>query len=314
MPEFFNRVRTKLRLMLRASRIRSLGGELRGSGAWDAMDRLGIPGYGTELLRLDFLPDVGHVPAWEAPDPVHARLAGILDRDAGLQAACLERCLGYADALAAWPVDAPDRSFLPWIRNEFLSQADMLALYGMIRDLKPVRYLEIGCGVSTRVAVAAVADGALRTEIVCVDPSPRAALPPNGVRHLAARLELAVEEVLRLAVPGTVLFFDGSHRSFPGSDVTVFFLALIPALPPGVVVHIHDIFLPGDYPRDAAPRYWSEQYLLAAWLLGGASGIEVLLPGAHLEAQPAKWAGIAPHLRAEPGPVTRFSSFWFRKT
>jgi hypothetical protein len=278
------------------------------------MDRLGIPGYGTDLLRLDFIPDVGHVPAWKAPGPLHARLSAVLERDAALQAGCLERCLRFSGVLAGWPMEAPDGSFLPWIGNEFLSQSDMLGLYGMIRSVQPVRYVEIGCGVSTRVAAAAVADGALRTEIVCIDPAPRAPLPAAGVRHIAARLELAVDKVLELAVPGSILFFDGSHRSFPGSDVTVFFLEILPMLRPGVVVHIHDIYLPGDYPAGCAPRYWSEQYLLAAWLLGGAAGIEVLLPGAHLEARPEAWDRIAPHLRPGGGAAGKFTSFWFRKT
>jgi hypothetical protein len=118
--------------------------------------------------------------------------------------------------------------------------------------------------------------------------------------------------VLALAEPGSILFFDGSHRSFPGSDVTLFFLELLPALPPGVIVHIHDIFLPGDYPAAVASRYWSEQYLLATWLLGGGRGFEILLPGARLEERADTQALIPAALRPGPGAVPHFSSFWLR--
>jgi hypothetical protein len=312
MRNFFLRVRVKLGLMARAARLRSAGRLLRGAEAWQALDALGIPGQGVELLRVDFLPDASNVPAWGASGPAFARLASILDRDSALQAGCLDRCLQYSDAVDAWPSTRQEGSPLPWIDNEFLSPSDMVALYGMVRDLRPIRYVEIGCGISTRVALAAISDGGLGTEMVCVDPVPRVALPGARIRHIPQKLESAVGEVLGLAVPGSILFFDGSHRSFPGSDVSVFFMEVLPALPPGVVVHIHDIFLPADYPASLAPRYWSEQYLLAAWLLGGGAGLEVLLPGAHLEMEPAVRERISNRLPSRVGKAARFSSFWLR--
>lgn len=83
-----------------------------------------------------------------------------------------------------------------------------------------------------------------------------------------------------------MLFFDGSHRIFENSDVTVFFLEILPRLRSGITVHIHDIFLPFDYPRVWRDRHYSEQYLLAAYLLAGYSRIEVLLPLAYLSQHP----------------------------
>ena len=67
---------------------------------------------------------------------------------------------------------------------------------------------------------------------------------------------------------GDILFVDGSHRCFTNSDVTVVFLEILPRLQPGVLVHFHDILLPYDYPPAWSRRYYSEQYLLACWLLG----------------------------------------------
>ena len=84
--------------------------------------------------------------------------------------------------------------------------------------------------------------------------------------------------------PGDVLFVDSSHVHRPGSDVEHEFLDLYPRLAPGVVLHVHDVFLPRDYPArwdTAQRRYWNEQAVLAA-VLANSGRYRVLLPLAHL--------------------------------
>ena len=103
---------------------------------------------------------------------------------------------------------------------------------------------------------------------------------------------------------GDILFFDGSHRSFTNSDVTVFFLELMPRLKPGVIVHIHDIFLPSDYPPEWERKMYSEQYILAAMLLCPTQPFKVLLPNFYIECD-AELRGQVPPL----APVTG-ASFW----
>lgn len=66
------------------------------------------------------------------------------------------------------------------------------------------------------------------------------------------------------------MFFDGSHRCFQNSDVTAFFLDVMPRLPSGILIGIHDILWPQDYPPGWKDRYYSEQYVLGAYLLGAA--------------------------------------------
>ncbi len=73
------------------------------------------------------------------------------------------------------------------------------------------------------------------------------------------------------------MFVDGSHRVFTGSDATVFVLDLLPALAPGVLVGVHDVYLPDDYPPEVANRHYSEQYLLAALLLGQPAWLGLVL-------------------------------------
>jgi hypothetical protein len=66
-----------------------------------------------------------------------------------------------------------------------------------------------------------------------------------------------------------MLFIDSSHVSRIGSDVNQLFLEVIPSLPAGVHVHIHDIFYPFEYPRRwiYRGRAWNESYLLRALLI-----------------------------------------------
>jgi hypothetical protein len=77
---------------------------------------------------------------------------------------------------------------------------------------------------------------------------------------------------------GDILFFDGSHRVFTNSDVTVLFFDILPRLKPGILVHLHDIFLPSDYPAVWNGRLYSEQYLLGAMLLCGNAPFKTILP------------------------------------
>ncbi|RYD03782.1 hypothetical protein N752_18720 [Desulforamulus aquiferis] len=66
------------------------------------------------------------------------------------------------------------------------------------------------------------------------------------------------------------------------SDVSVVFLDILPYLPTGVLVHFHDIFLPYDYPPEWGARYYSEQYLLAAYLLAQGNKCEIVMPNAFI--------------------------------
>lgn len=68
---------------------------------------------------------------------------------------------------------------------------------------------------------------------------------------------------------GDILFIDSSHILMPGTDVDWLFNRVLPALPPGVLVHIHDIFLPDDYPADWAWRGYNEQQAIGPLLAGG---------------------------------------------
>ncbi len=153
-----------------------------------------------------------------------------------------------------------------WKQNWF-PPLDGMSLYTILARNKPKRYLEIGSGNSTKFACRAIRDHELGTYVTSIDPHPRAEIDQisNGViRQGLEMVDLTIFDSLEI---NDVIFFDGSHRSFQNSDVTVFFIDILPRLKPGVIVGIHDIFWPGDYPEAWLDRYYNEQYLLGVYML-----------------------------------------------
>ena len=131
---------------------------------------------------------------------------------------------------------------------------------------------------TTCFAKQAVQDAKLNTKIISIDPEPRGeidAICNEVIRNGLETCDLSIFERLN---PGDILFFDGSHRSFMNSDVTVFFIDVLPMIKPGVIIHIHDIVLPWDYPDSFKHWYWNEQYLLAVYLMCSTDKLDPLLP------------------------------------
>jgi hypothetical protein len=110
-------------------------------------------------------------------------------------------------------------------------------------------------------------------ELVCIEPYPRPFLAAGvpGVSELVEqRLELSDLTRFDRLEPGDVLFIDSSHVAKTGSDVNILYFDVLPRVSSGVHVHIHDIFLPHDYPVDwvlGENRCWNEQYVVRALLM-----------------------------------------------
>lgn len=168
----------------------------------------------------------------------------------------------------------------PAWNNNFLPGLDIIGLYGLIAKKKPAQYFEIGSGNSTKVARKSISDNNLNTKVTSIDPFPRA-----NIDHLADKvIRQPVENISSLDFiidslnENDILFIDNSHRCFPNSDVTVCFLELLPKLKKGVIVHIHDIYLPYDYPQFMCERYYNEQYLLASFIIANPKKYKTILP------------------------------------
>ena len=175
--------------------------------------------------------------------------------------------------------------FLPKWNNDFMSPFDAMSIYTFLAINNPRYYVEIGSGNTTMFAAQSINDNQLRTKIISIDPFPRA-----GIDSLCEKIYRFPLENMDLSFFSTlsnedIFLFDGSHRSFPNSDVTVFFTEILHKLPPGLLYAIHDIFLPFDYPELWSVnerRWYNEQYLLCAYILGGASGDKIICPNAFL--------------------------------
>lgn len=238
----------------------------------------------SQLVGLDYAVDPS--PRWGYGKPPHPQLLELVDGGRSRYTATLRGFLRHRDDLVAIPATAEPGSAEPAWCNSWLPALDAIALYCFLRDTAPARYVEVGSGVSTTFARRAITDGGLATKTTSIDPHPRAEIDGICDEVVRAPLETADLTIFDAVEPGDVVFFDGSHRSFTNSDVTVFFLEVLPGLPEDVLVQIHDIRLPDDYPPGWERRFYNEQYLLAATLLGGSSRYEVVLPNAFVAGRP----------------------------
>lgn len=152
--------------------------------------------------------------------------------------------------------------------QDWFPRLDAAAAYALVRRSRPGRIVEIGSGHSTRFMARAVRDGGLATSITCIDPAPRANLAGLGVTH-ERRLLAAADPVLADLGAADVLFVDSSHIAMPGTDLDLIVGDVLPRLPSGMLLHIHDILLPDPYPVDWAWRGYNEALLVAALLGGG---------------------------------------------
>lgn len=192
--------------------------------------------------------------------------------------------------------------------NGYYDTPDAEALYLMIRRFEPARVIEVGCGNSTRITRQAIRDAGLTTRLTAIDPFPRA-----DIAHVVDVFEQARVEALDVALfdqlqDGDVLFIDSSHQVRLGNDVAHLFCNVIPRLASGVVIHVHDVFLPYEYPKRFfydCPS-WAEQYMLHAILQGGE--YELLWPGYYLQQERPDAVSALPFLTGG-----RAQSFWIRK-
>ncbi len=213
------------------------------------------------------------------------------------------------------PIEKPADETEPFWNNGWFSPFDAITHYGLLATTNPKLYVEVGSGNSTKFARRAIADHGLRTQIISIDPYPRASIDKLCDEVVRSKLEDINLSRFADLNDGDVVFIDNSHRSFQGSDVTVFFTEFMPVLRPGVFWGVHDIFLPSDYPEEWTGRFYNEQYLLMTYLLGGAAGDQIEFPVAYLSQRPAFLRALGQLLEEKPWGDLSMSggSFWMRR-
>ena len=215
---------------------------------------------------------------------------------------------GYATDLARIGDDPPPA---PRWRQDWFPRLDGAAAYALVRSLKPRRIVEIGSGHSTRFLARATRDGGLATRITAIDPAPRAALAGLVIDWVNSTVEDATSDTFAGLGAGDILMIDSSHVLVPGSDVDILFNAVIPTLPAGAIVHIHDVFLPDDYPPAWDWRGYNEQQAVAGLMTSG--GFEILFASHYVASRmrDAVAAGVVGRLAMPDGAFE--SSLWLRK-
>jgi len=191
--------------------------------------------------------------------PPYPTVGALFESHAAAFEAVIALVDGHAAALEA------KRSLLD---QSWFPSLDAAVAYALVRDRKPQHVVEVGSGHSTRVLAKALGGVG---EIFAIDPAPRAdiaGLP--GVQVVPSTVQAAAPEVFDRLGPGDVLFIDSSHILMPGSDVDLLLNRVLPRLPSGVLVHIHDIFLPFDYPPIWGWRAYNEQQGVLPLLTTGA--------------------------------------------
>jgi hypothetical protein len=198
--------------------------------------------------------------------------------------------------------------------NPMFDGTDALVLYCFVRHFRPRRIVEVGCGYSSRVsAQAALVNG--DTQLLCVEPYPAPELA-QGFPGLTQLIRTPVQDValdlFESLQTGDILFIDSTHVTRCGSDVNFLFLEVLPRLQPGVVVHVHDIFLPDEFPKAWIKDhhlFWNEQYLLQAFLTFNAE-FEVLFSNALVG---KKYQADMQKSFPKSQPWWGGSSFWMRR-
>ncbi|MFS8063851.1 MAG: class I SAM-dependent methyltransferase [Luteimonas sp.] len=216
-----------------------------------------------------------------------------------------------------YPADGGDDASLTtyYTGNSQFPALDAKVLFAMLRHVRPRRMIEVGSGYSTLLTAdinCRFFGGSL--ELTCIEPYPRAFLTPQLPGLHALRVEPVQHtppDVFDTLQAGDVLFIDSSHVLKTGSDLTFLATRVLPRLASGVLVHMHDIFLPDDYPPAWVldeNRAWNEQYLLQAMLAHSSRYCVVFGSNRACLQFPALVAatfGLAPSTRYAGG------SFWF---
>ena len=222
------------------------------------------------------------------------------------------RGLGWADAPSAKVQGEPKFS----LGNGAFEAGDAEILHHVVRQLKPANVIEIGSGNSTKIVAQAIDMNRRETGFAsnhsCVEPFEKPWLEQlPSVSVMREKIENLDPKIFRHMQAGDFLFIDSSHIIRPQGDVLFLYLEILPILPSGVVVHIHDFFSPSDYPEEWLVErrlLWNEQYLVEA-LISDTNRYKVLLSLNNLHRSHYQdLRSVCPHLTRQHNPGSLYIS------
>lgn len=256
------------------------------------------------------------VPRWGYGYAPHTGMAKVIDTWRASYSNRIQEFIKVRDKIALIEFEGANAGEQePFWNNSYFSGLDAVSLYGMLATLNPKQYVEVGSGNSTKFARRAIRDNDLKTQITSIDPTPRASIDNLCDKVFRQTLQEIDQSLFESLNAGDILFIDGSHRVSMSSDVTVFFTELLPKLKPGVIIHLHDIFLPSDYPSRWRDRYYGEQYLLGTILLINPNYLNIIFPVQYISTDPQLSLLLEPlwNMPSMKGVSRGGGSFWFEK-
>lgn len=211
-----------------------------------------------------------------------------------------------------------------YLENNFFRRCDVIALYSMLRWARPRQIIEVGSGFSSA-AMLDVNDAFFQGSIkfTFIDPHPERLLSllneqdRQQSRILRARVQDVGVEAFASLGNNDILFIDSSHVAKTNSDVLHLLFTVLPGLAPGVIIHVHDILWPFEYPKAwfDQGRAWNEAYIMRAFLQYNRT-FEILYFNSFMVAHHAALlADTMPGMLApQPSPARPGnSSLWLRK-
>ncbi|MFZ1085833.1 MAG: class I SAM-dependent methyltransferase [Terracidiphilus sp.] len=210
------------------------------------------------------------------------------------------------------------------------TELDALVLYMQIRETKPRRYLEVGCGVSTYYTTLAAARNSKEGHSLamqCIEPYPFDRLKSlTSIDIVQSEVQDVEVELFTQLSENDILFIDSSHVLNIDGDIPFLFLEVLPRLRKGVLIHVHDISFPYNIPYPAEywvlgrherapywPMYWNEAMVLQAFLaFNSAFEIEMSTPLIRHYDEPFL-ASTVPNYKPVQKEPNAFSSIWIRK-
>ena len=254
-----------------------------------------------------------------------SQLVGI-DINEQKQVEMINQFLRFKNEYDNFPKNRTSKAWQFYANNPYFGPVDAEVLYCMIRHFQPKKIIEIGCGYSTYLSAEAILKNeeksGYRADLIAVDPYPNRVLKsgfPGLSRLITEKIEDIDLEEYKALKENDILFIDSSHVLKIGNDVHHEYLEILPRLNKGVIVHIHDIFVPCEYPKMwvlKMRRFWNEQYLVQAFLAFN-NVFEVLWCGSYMHLKhPDKLAeAFASYNQATVWSTYRpgATSLWIRK-
>lgn len=198
--------------------------------------------------------------------------------------------------------------------NGSFESGDAEVLHYMVRHHKPKKIVEIGAGHSSLIIENALKlnenDGSGGQHII-IEPYENTWLSELKSTLIREKVEDVDRSIFANLCEEDIVFIDSSHVLKAQNDCVYEYTELLPLLPSGIIVHIHDIFTPFDYPDDwLNDRYylWAEQYIVEAILTNGNQW-EIIAPLSWLSRDSEKFGSICPYFDATRTP----GSLWIRK-